>query len=74
MAGYAGRVLGGRRFRLPTGHTVALDSALRRGEITMRGYDRVLRVAWSLADLDGATTPTAGHVGHALFFRKGINS
>ena len=30
-----------------------LDAALHRGALTLRGYDRVLRVAWSLADLDG---------------------
>lgn len=52
--------------------TTALDYALERGGITMRGYDRVLKTAWTLADLDGATTPGAEHVGRALLFRKGI--
>lgn len=52
--------------------TAALDYALERGGITMRGYDRVLKAAWTLADLDGATTPDAAHVGRALLFRKGI--
>jgi magnesium chelatase family protein len=52
--------------------TAALDRALERGTITMRGYDRVLKVAWTVADLEGASAPTAAHVGTALFFRQGV--
>lgn len=50
--------------------TAELDRTLERGGITMRGYDRVLKVAWTLADLAGATRPDAGHLHQALFFRK----
>lgn len=50
----------------------ALDRALERGGITMRGYDRVLRVAWSIADIEGASMPTSEHLGQALFLRKGM--
>ncbi|WP_350349666.1 YifB family Mg chelatase-like AAA ATPase [Agromyces sp. G08B096] len=53
--------------------TAALDRALERGTVTMRGYDRVLKVAWTLADLDGATAPDSGHVGQALALRKGMS-
>lgn len=52
--------------------TAALDRALERGGITMRGYDRVLRTAWTIADLDGASAPGPDHVGRALFLRRGI--
>ena len=38
----------------------------------MRGYDRVLKTAWTIADLEGAAAPGAEHVGRALFLRKGI--
>jgi magnesium chelatase family protein len=38
----------------------------------MRGYDRVLRVGWTLADLDGANQPTADHIGRALYLRKAM--
>ncbi|OOB90484.1 hypothetical protein B0T42_11285 [Rathayibacter sp. VKM Ac-2630] len=48
-----------------------LDKALERGLVTMRGYDRVLRLAWTLADLDDAERPTAGHLGRALVLRGG---
>ncbi|ANJ26747.1 YifB family Mg chelatase-like AAA ATPase [Agromyces aureus] len=52
--------------------TAALDRSLERGGITMRGYDRVLKTAWTLADLAGADRPDAGHIGNALYFRQGI--
>ena len=58
----------------PGGRAVAaLDRSLERGGITMRGYDRVLKVAWTLADLDGSAVPRAEHVTRALFFKKGID-
>ena len=60
--------------RLPPIATAAIDRALERGGITMRGYDRVLRVSWTLSDLDGASRPGAEHVGRALYFRKALSS
>ncbi len=50
--------------------TAELDRTLERGGITMRGYDRVLKVAWTLADLAGAARPDSSHLHQALFFRK----
>jgi magnesium chelatase family protein len=67
-----GSVLRSPRWRLPASDRAAIDRALERGALTMRGYDRVVRVAWSLADLDGDDRPTADHVGRALYLRKGI--
>ena len=52
------------------GAGASLDRALERGALTMRGYDRVLRVAWTLADLDGVDRPGLDQVGRALHFRK----
>lgn len=49
-----------------------LDVALQRGALTLRGYDRVLRLAWSLADLSGHDRPTSHDIGRALFLKKGI--
>lgn len=49
-----------------------LLTALERGSLTMRGVDRATRVAWTLADLDGAAAPTRAHIGRALAYRKGI--
>lgn len=52
--------------------TAVLDRALERGAITMRGYDRVLRTAWTLADLDEVDAPAPEHIGRALFLRRGM--
>lgn len=49
-----------------------LDAALHRGSLTLRGYDRVLRVAWTLSDLAGRASPTVHDIGRALFMKKGI--
>jgi magnesium chelatase family protein len=65
-----GAWLRGPKVRLSPATTASIDRALERGGITMRGYDRVLRLGWTLADLDGATTPTADHIGRALYLRK----
>lgn len=46
-----------------------LERAIDRGTLSLRGADRVLRVAWTLADLDGVEAPTRGHVGEALLMR-----
>ncbi|WP_108250110.1 YifB family Mg chelatase-like AAA ATPase [Planctomonas deserti] len=53
--------------------TAALDRALERGGLTMRGYDRVLRLSWTVADLDGAERPAAEHVGRALYLRRAMS-
>jgi magnesium chelatase family protein len=45
------------------------DVALARLALTARGHDRVLRVARTIADLDGADRIQADHLGEALQFR-----
>lgn len=47
------------------------DDAMDRGLLTARGYGRVLRLAWTLADLADAGRPRQEHVAHALAFRQG---
>ena len=60
-----------RRWPVHRSATVEADRALERGQLTARGYGRVLRVAWTLADLAEADRPGPEHVGHALGFRLG---
>ncbi|MER7968917.1 YifB family Mg chelatase-like AAA ATPase [Streptomyces sp. NPDC096080] len=53
----------------------AMDEAergLERGVLTARGLDRVLRVAWSVADLAGHDRPDATDVALALQLRTGV--
>ncbi|MCF2528541.1 YifB family Mg chelatase-like AAA ATPase [Yinghuangia soli] len=45
---------------------------LERGRLTARGLDRVLRVAWTVADLRGHDRPTSDDVGTALELRTGV--
>ncbi len=59
-----------QRFRLPRAATAPLASALDRGELTARGFDRCLRVAWTLADLGGAQCPGLIEVHAALAMRQ----
>jgi magnesium chelatase family protein len=51
-----------------------LDAALQRGSLTLRGYDRVLRLAWTLADLAGRGAIDAGDIGRALFLKRGVTA
>ena len=58
------------RWRPARQATASLDRALERGGLSLRGYDRVLRVSWSLADLAGRTTPGPDEVSEALYLRE----
>ena len=59
-----------RGFRLPRAAMAPLRTALDRGQLSIRGVDRCLRVAWSLADLQGRTSPTVEDTGTALSFKQ----
>ncbi|MEU0494309.1 YifB family Mg chelatase-like AAA ATPase [Mycobacterium sp. NPDC006124] len=59
-----------RRFRLDRAVMAPLRSALDKGDLSIRGVDRTLRVAWTLADLGGRTTPVLDDVNVALSFRQ----
>jgi len=63
-----------RRFRPPPSAMEPLRTALDRGLLSVRGADRCLRVAWTLADLGGRTSPGLGDVTAALSFRQGGGS
>jgi magnesium chelatase family protein len=64
-----GRLLRGA-LRLGPATTRILDHALERGVLTARGYDRVLRLAWTVADLAGRDLPGADEIGQALGLRQ----
>ncbi|MBB3604752.1 magnesium chelatase family protein [Mycolicibacterium sp. BK556] len=60
-----------RKFRLDSTAMAPLKTALERGVLSIRGVDRSLRVAWTMADLAGRTTPNIDDVAVALSFRRG---
>ncbi|PKV88221.1 magnesium chelatase subunit ChlI-like protein [Streptomyces sp. TLI_146] len=55
------------------GALAAAERDMERGLLTARGLDRVLRVAWTLADLCGDDRPDDTHIGLALELRTGIS-
>ncbi|OBB61283.1 hypothetical protein A5757_07180 [Mycobacterium sp. 852013-51886_SCH5428379] len=59
-----------RRFRLGKKAMEPVTTALDRGLLSIRGMDRSLRVAWTLADLGGRVSPTRDDVAIALSFRQ----
>jgi magnesium chelatase family protein len=59
-----------RRFRLSSHAMAPLNTALDRGVLSIRGVDRSLRVAWTMADLAGRDAPTRDDVSVALSFRQ----
>lgn len=56
---------------LPKELLVNLDDSIERGILSMRGADRVLRLMWTLADLDGRAHPDMADMGEALALRSG---
>ncbi|GAA2462755.1 YifB family Mg chelatase-like AAA ATPase [Streptomyces pulveraceus] len=54
------------------GALMEAERDMERGMLTARGLDRVLRVAWTVADLRGADRPDASDIAVALELRTGI--
>ncbi len=59
-----------RKFRPGNAAMAPLRTAVDRGLLSIRGVDRTLRVAWSLSDLAGRTSPGLNEVAAALSFRQ----
>ncbi|MFJ9935719.1 YifB family Mg chelatase-like AAA ATPase [Streptomyces virginiae] len=60
------------RWQPAPGALAQAERELERGLLTARGLDRVLRVAWTVADLRGRDRPEALDVAVALELRTGI--
>ncbi len=60
------------RWRVMTGALRDVERDMERGLLTARGLDRVLRVAWTVADLAGHDRPDLDDVGLALQLRTGV--
>lgn len=64
------------RHELPfaSGGRAQLGKLAHRAELSARGVDRVLRVAWSIADLNGHPVPTHEDLELAVYLRQKIES
>ena len=49
-----------------------LDRAMERGQVTARGADKVMRVAWTLADLAGTPRPGSAEMTAAIGLWTGV--
>jgi magnesium chelatase family protein len=61
-----------REARLTAGGERVLGDALERAALSGRGFDRVLKVARTIADLDGAGRTDVAHVAEALSYREAL--
>jgi magnesium chelatase family protein len=57
------------RWAVPRASLALAERALERGALSVRGFDRVLRVSWTLADLAGRPVPGVDDVAEALGMR-----
>ncbi|KWV32434.1 MULTISPECIES: YifB family Mg chelatase-like AAA ATPase [Micromonospora] len=58
-------------WRLAAQTTAELRGRLDRGSLSARGFDRIIRLAWTIADLDGRTRPDREDVREATGLRTG---
>ncbi|MDR0344573.1 MAG: ATP-binding protein, partial [Nocardiopsaceae bacterium] len=61
-----------RGFPPAPGALAPLERAMDLGELSARGADRVIRVAWTLADLAGIARPTVAETSYALGLWLGV--
>jgi len=66
-----GPVLRKPPWQLPPKDTTDLRRALDLGLLSARGFDRVLRLAWTLADLGGRARPERADISEAIQLRMG---
>ncbi len=61
-------------WRLPASATRPAERYVDRGRLSARGYHKVLRIAWTIADLAGRDRPDGGDVSEAIQFRlRGVS-
>ncbi len=58
-------------FRLPNDVVSKVTEYVDRGTLSARGFDRVIRLAWTISDLDGRARPDRDDVNEAVFLRGG---
>jgi magnesium chelatase family protein len=69
----SGSVLRSPAFLPPAGALRQVQDFLERGLLSARGFDRVLRLSWTIADLAGRDRPGNADIAEALFYRTGAS-
>lgn len=62
-----------RRWRVPSSALLPVHEAIARHRLSTRGIDRVLKIAWTLADLAGRAVPGHDEIAEALALRAGLS-
>jgi magnesium chelatase family protein len=62
-----------RRWRVPSSALLPVHEAVARHRLSTRGIDRVIKIAWTLADLAGRAAPGTDEVQEALALRRGLS-
>jgi magnesium chelatase family protein len=63
-----------RAFPPSPGSLAPLERAMDLGQVSARGVDRVIRVAWTLADIAGIARPTVSETSYALGLWLGVGA
>jgi magnesium chelatase family protein len=61
-----------RTFHPKAGSMKPLERVMELGQVSARGADKIIRVAWSLADLAGRDRPGVDEVGLAIGLWLGV--
>jgi magnesium chelatase family protein len=61
-----------RSFPPEVGALKSLERAMELGQVSARGADKIVRVAWSVADLAGKPRPGRGEVDFAIGLWLGV--
>jgi magnesium chelatase family protein len=69
-----GPVLRSRPWRPAIRALAAVNRELDQGGLSARGFDRVLKLSWTLADLAGMAAPGAVQIAEAVWLRTGRES
>lgn len=65
-----GALLRATEFRLPPALVRPLDKQVETGTLSLRGYDRIVRLAWTCADMAGRDKPASEDIARAVFMRS----
>ena len=66
-----GSLLRARPWRPSRAALDPVERAMDQGLLSARGFDRVLRIAWTISDLAGHSSPDTGDIAEALYYRTG---